>query len=105
MGSDALRTIFEAEEQERQRLACRLPAEVETALYRAVQQALATAGSASAITVVLVRRNGTVVAVVEHDGECGAPPPGVRERIELLDGHVETQSHGGAALVAEVPLP
>ncbi|MBI3242128.1 MAG: HAMP domain-containing protein, partial [Chloroflexi bacterium] len=87
-------------------LAERLPAAVETALYRIVQESLtnvarhAQAGTAS---VLVERRNGTVRAVVEDDG-CGFDPEtagkveqrlglyGIRERAELLGGKLTIES-------------
>jgi signal transduction histidine kinase len=100
----------------------RLPPEVETALYRAVQEALTNAAKhagARNVSVVLGRRNGEAVAVVEDDGagfDPGAarPPgkrgglglPGMRERVALLGGEVEVESEPGrgTTVIARIPL-
>jgi signal transduction histidine kinase len=96
----------------------RLPSEVETTLYRIVQEALtnivkhAHAGKAS---VLLVRRDGSVTAVVEDDGqgfpvddvrEDAAGLIGMRERLALHDGRltVESSPESGTTLAVEVPL-
>jgi signal transduction histidine kinase len=96
----------------------RLPAEVETALYRIVQEALTNIvkhAHARNISIVLVRRPGTVTAVVEDDGLGFAPErtrdggfglEGMRERVGLLDGRLQIESikGSGTTLVAEVPV-
>ncbi|MHB8649942.1 MAG: sensor histidine kinase [Gaiellaceae bacterium] len=95
----------------------RLPPEVETALYRIVQESLTNVvkhARARTVSIVLVRKPGAVAAVVEDDGE-GFDPAGVRrggiglegmrERVGLLDGRLQVESTPGAGttLVAEVP--
>ena len=96
----------------------RLPAEVETALYRIVQEALtniAKHAKASRVSVVVARREHAVMAVVEDDGRGfgadggtgeGLGLVGMKERVGLLDGRLEIESTEGAgtAVVAEVPL-
>jgi signal transduction histidine kinase len=96
----------------------RLPAEVETTLYRIVQEALTNVvkhAGASRVSILLVRRNGTATVVIEDDGqgfdpfelrEEGMGIIGMRERVELHEGRltVESTSGSGATLVAEVPL-
>jgi signal transduction histidine kinase len=96
----------------------RVPAEVETALYRIVQEALTNAvkhSRARNISVVLVRKPGTIAAVIEDDGQGFEPASaredgfgleGMRERMGLLDGRlrVESSEGHGTTLVAEVPL-
>jgi signal transduction histidine kinase len=96
----------------------RLPAEVETALYRIVQEALTNIvkhAHARNISIVLVRRPGTVTAVVEDDGLGFAPErtrdggfglEGMRERVGLLDGRLQIESikGSGTTIVAEVPV-
>ena len=96
----------------------RLPPEVETALYRVVQEALtnvvkhAGAGHAS---IVLGRRDGGVTVVVEDDGRGFAAGEvrddalglvGMRERLALLGGTltVESTADAGTSVVAYVPL-
>jgi signal transduction histidine kinase len=96
----------------------RLPSEVETTLYRIVQESLtnvAKHAGARKVSVLLVRRPGLVSAVVEDDGHGFAPEDeerggiglaGMRERVALLDGRltVESGRGTGTSLVAEVPL-
>jgi signal transduction histidine kinase len=96
----------------------RLPTEVETALYRIVQESLTNIvkhSRARNISVVLVRKPGAVAAVIEDDGQGFDPATvrsggfgleGMRERVGLLDGRLQIESIEGAGttLVAEVPL-
>jgi signal transduction histidine kinase len=96
----------------------RLPSELETALYRIVQEALTNIvkhSRAHTISIVLARKPGAVVAVIEDDGqgfdtttirEGGFGLEGMRERVGLLDGKLQIESVVGAGttLVAEVPL-
>jgi signal transduction histidine kinase len=96
----------------------RLPADVETALYRIVQESLTNIvkhSHARNISIVLVRKPGAVAAVVEDDGQGfdagsvrdgGYGLIGMRERVGLLDGkfQIESTDGGGTTLVAEVPL-
>jgi two-component system sensor histidine kinase UhpB len=95
----------------------RLPAEVETALYRIVQEGLTNVfkhAGATRVSILLTRRDGTVAAVVEDDGSGFDPsvPPeeglglvGMRERVGLVGGRlsVESSEDGGTTLLAEVP--
>jgi signal transduction histidine kinase len=96
----------------------RLPADVETALYRIVQESLTNIvkhSHARNISIVLVRKPGAVAAVIEDDGQGfdansvhdgGYGLVGMRERVGLLDGklQIESSDGGGTTLVAEVPL-
>ena len=96
----------------------RLPPEAETALYRIVQEALtnvAKHAGASNVSVLLTRKDGGVVAVVEDDGRglaagaessAGLGLVGMRERVSLLGGRLALESAGavGTTLVAEVPV-
>jgi signal transduction histidine kinase len=96
----------------------RLPADVETALYRIVQESLTNIvkhSRARNISIVLVRKPGAVAAVIEDDGEGfdagsvrdgGYGLVGMRERVGLLDGRLQIESSEGrgTTLVAEVPL-
>jgi signal transduction histidine kinase len=94
----------------------RLPEEVETTLYRIVQEALTNVvkhAQAQNVTVLLIRRGGRMTTVVEDDGR-GFDPDGpaddghgllgIRERVALLDGRLTIESAPGAGttLVAEV---
>jgi signal transduction histidine kinase len=95
----------------------RLPPEVETTLYRIVQEALTNVvkhAGATTVSILLVRRNGSVMAVIEDDGRGFDPGAvrsdslgldGMRERAELHDGRltIETSS-GGTTLAVEVSL-
>jgi signal transduction histidine kinase len=96
----------------------RLPAEVETTLYRIVQEALTNIvkhAEASKVSILLARRGGFAMAVVEDDGKGFEPDNaradglgllGMRERVELHDGRltVESALGSGTTLVVEVPL-
>jgi signal transduction histidine kinase len=97
----------------------RLPSEVETALYRVVQEALTNIvkhADAGHVSVLLARKVGAVVAVVEDDGSGFDPAEtredalglaGMRERVGLVGGRLQIESSSGAGttLVAEVPVP
>jgi two-component system, NarL family, sensor histidine kinase DevS len=92
--------------------------EVETALYRVVQESLTNIlkhADAHNVSVSLARRESGVAAVIEDDGtgfdlrsvrEEGVGLLGMRERLALLDGHLEIESRPGAGttIVAEVPV-
>jgi signal transduction histidine kinase len=96
----------------------RLPTEVETTLYRIVQEALTNVvkhAEAARVSILLVRRDGSATAVIEDDGrgfDPAKPGPdslgleGMRERAELHDGRltIETSPGSGTTLVVEVPL-
>jgi two-component system, NarL family, sensor histidine kinase DevS len=96
----------------------RLPPEVETALYRIVQESLTNVvkhAQAGRVSVVLTRRADSVSVVVEDDGvgfepgrarEGGLGLLGMQERVALLGGRVTIESRPGAGttFVAEVPL-
>ena len=97
----------------------RLPAEVETALYRIVQESLTNVvkhARARRISILLARRNGAIKAVIEDDGQGFDPAAspsagfglvGMRERLALLGGRLEVESSGdtGTTIAAEVPVP
>jgi len=96
----------------------RLPPEVETALYRIVQESLTNIvkhARATSVSVVLTRKDDSVSVVVEDDGvgfeparepEGGIGLAGMRERVALLGGRLAIESRPGAGttFVAEVPL-
>jgi signal transduction histidine kinase len=96
----------------------RLPSEVETTLYRIVQEALTNVvkhAEASEVSILLVRRDGSATVVIEDDGRGFEPGSvrsdslgleGMRERVELHDGRltVETSPGAGTTLAVEVPL-
>jgi len=96
----------------------RLPIEVETALFRIVQESLtnvALHAQASQVDVLISRNNNKVVTLVEDDGvgfilstptiEQHLGLFGMRERIEMLGGEfaVESSSGKGTTVRAEVP--
>jgi signal transduction histidine kinase len=96
----------------------RLPPEIETALYRIVQEALTNIvkhARARQVSIVLNRRGPAVSAIIEDDGRGFAPAQdneglgvvGMRERVALLDGHLQIESGpgGGTTIAVEVPLP
>ena len=95
----------------------RMPSEVETVLYRVVQEALTNIvkhAQAQHVSVVLQTRPGKVTAVIEDDGRGflaneeagdGLGLIGMRERVGLVDGRVEIESStSGTTIVIEVPL-
>ena len=96
----------------------RLPFEVETALYRIVQETLTNVvkhARASRVSVVLTRKDDSVSMIVEDDGvgfdpartrDDGLGLVGMRERVGLLGGRLTVESRPGAGttFVAEVPL-
>jgi signal transduction histidine kinase len=96
----------------------RLPGELETALYRIVQEALTNVvkhAGARRVSILLTRKDGSVAAVIEDDGVGFDPEAdvgeglglaGMRERVGLVGGRLTIESAGGAGttLVAEVPL-
>ena len=99
------------------RLDERLPADVETALYRIVQEALTNIvkhARARSVSVVLTRGGEAVTALVEDDGRGFALDPngdglglaGMQERLALLGGRLKIESapDRGTTIVAEVPL-
>ena len=96
----------------------RLPSEVETVLYRIVQEALTNVvkhARASRISILLTDKDGAVAAVVEDDGlgfnpkatgDSGLGLVGMRERVGIVGGRIQIESAAGAGttVVAEVPL-
>ena len=96
----------------------RLPEDVETALYRIVQEALTNVvkhAQAHSVSVVLGRNGDSAIALIEDDGQGFDPTrtrsdgfgvEGMRERVALLDGRLRVESRAGVGttIVAEVPL-
>jgi signal transduction histidine kinase len=96
----------------------RLPSDVETTVYRIVQEALTNVvkhAEAKNVSILLVRRGDIVTAVIEDDGvgfETTAADDdslglaGMRERVELHDGRltIESAPGSGTTLRIEVPL-
>jgi signal transduction histidine kinase len=97
----------------------RLPGDIETAVYRIVQEAVTNVkkhAGASTATIELELDGRIVRASVEDDGdgfeaetveEGTLGLAGMRERAALLGGtvHVESRPGGGTIIVAELPLP
>jgi signal transduction histidine kinase len=96
----------------------RLPTEVETTLYRIVQEALTNVvkhAEATKVSILLVRRDTSATVVIEDDG-VGFDPAGVsegslglegmRERADLHEGRltVETSPGAGTTIAVEVSL-
>jgi two-component system sensor histidine kinase UhpB len=96
----------------------RLPVEVETAVYRILQEALenvARHAGARCVHVDLAGRDGEIRLEVRDDG-VGFPPLfgtngiagtgliAVRERVTALGGRLELESDGGARLRVHLPL-
>ena len=96
----------------------RLAPEVETALYRIVQEALtnvAKHAEATRVSIVVTRKESSVTAVIEDDGQGfgagggtgeGLGLVGMKERVGLLGGRLALESTEGAGttVVAEVPV-
>lgn len=95
----------------------RVPSDVETALYRIVQEALTNVvkhAQASAVSMVVTRSERAITAVIEDNGRGFATAAdseglgllGMAERLALLGGTLKTESSpgAGATIVAEVPL-
>jgi signal transduction histidine kinase len=102
----------------------RLPQEVETALFRVLQELIANVvkhAGAHRVDVVLETRDGEVRLIVEDDGKgldlaprSDKPAPGirhlglvgVRERLALVGGSLELESglHGGMTAYVRIPL-
>ncbi len=95
----------------------RLPTEIETAIYRTVQESLTNVvkhAHARRVSVLLAASGGKIKAVIEDDGKGFDPTEpgdgvgllGIRERMALLDGTltVESGESGGTTIAAEVPL-
>ncbi len=96
----------------------RLPAEIETALYRITQEALtnvAKHAGAQRVRVTLARDGGELRLEIADDGHglpvrAGGPWPGtglvgIRERVHALGGTVMVSSESGVRIDVRVPLP
>lgn len=96
----------------------RLPGEIETAIYRIIQESLtniARHAAAHSVSVLVERRGNEVIAIVEDDGQGFNPahPPGerhlglagMRERAELLGGRLTIESQPGAGTSIHVQIP
>lgn len=96
----------------------RLPGEIETAIYRIVQESLtnvARYSKARTVSVLVERRGGDVIALVEDDGQGFDAAQiigdrhlglvGMRERAELLGGKLTLESQPGAGTSVHVQIP
>lgn len=95
----------------------RLPGEVETALYRLVQEALTNVlkhARASTVHIALALQDGAVLTTVSDDGRGFRPGKsrdgalgllGMQERLSLLGGEVTIESHPGAGTTVRALLP
>jgi signal transduction histidine kinase len=94
----------------------RLPQDVETTLYRIVQESLTNVvkhAEAKHVSILVVRRAGKATAVIEDDGrgfadgevrDLGLGLLGMRERVALVGGRLTVESSStGTTVVAEVP--
>lgn len=101
----------------------RLPDELETAIYRIVQEALTNVvrhAHATRVDILLERRPKALAVIVEDNGigfqPAGEPVPGaptdahlgvlgMQERAQMLDGKIafERSSSGGTTVILEVP--
>jgi signal transduction histidine kinase len=94
----------------------RLPADAETTMYRIVQEALtniARHAGATRVSVLVTRKPGAAVLVVEDNGEgfdassptAGLGLAGMRERVALVGGkfRLETSPGTGTTVAVEVP--
>lgn len=95
----------------------RLPSEVETTLYRIVQEALTNVAKharAGRVSILLRDTEGAVIVVIEDDGVgfdpddpgAGLGLAGMRERLYLVGGRlrIEAAPGRGTTIAAEVPL-
>lgn len=97
----------------------RLLPEVETAIYRIVQEALTNVvkhASAARVSIVVTRIPEKLVVIIEDDGSGFDPSVvpheglgllGMRERVKLLDGTltIDAGRGSGTTLAVELPLP
>ncbi len=101
------------------RLDERPPPEVETTLYRVVQEALTNVvkhAGAQHVSIVIARRDGQAIATIDDDGrgfdvdevrEDALGLLGMRERLTLIGGSltVESSPGSGTTIAAQAPLP
>jgi two-component system, NarL family, sensor histidine kinase DevS len=95
----------------------RLAEELETTLYRLVQEALTNVvkhAHARTVSILLVRRNDRVTAIIEDDGrgfepsrarEDGLGLVGMRERVGLVGGKLTVEASKGAGTTIAVEVP
>lgn len=101
----------------------RFPPHIESTVYRIVQEALTNVikhARARRVSLILERRAGQLIAIVEDDGSGFSPPVaqtapspqqlglvGMRERAALVDGELKVESTpgGGTTIFLRIPLP
>jgi signal transduction histidine kinase len=99
----------------------RLPSQIETALYRIMQEALTNIvrhAAAETASIFVERSDHKVLAVIEDDGKGFDTASidrqdghlglyGIRERAELLSGQlvIESEAGRGTSLYVEIPVP
>jgi len=95
----------------------RLPTEVETTLYRLVQEALTNVvkhAGANEVSILVFRRDDMLTAVLEDNGSGFDPDAvrsdslgldGMRERVALHDGRLTVESAPGAGTTLRVEVP
>jgi signal transduction histidine kinase len=95
----------------------RLDPSLETTLYRIVQEALTNVlkhAEAQHVSISLVRKDGSISAVVEDDGRGFTPEApqrealgliGMRERVGLVGGRISIESAPGAGTTLAVEVP
>lgn len=96
----------------------RLPPNVETAIFRIVQESLTNVimhAQATRVDVVISRKNDTVTAIIEDDGIGFFPSLamngehlglfGMRERIEMLGGTLAVESEPGKGTIVKAEVP
>lgn len=95
----------------------RLPGEVETVLYRVVQEALTNVlkhADARTVSVLLAQQDGVMTAIVEDDGRGFSPGDvrdealgllGMRERLSFLGGELTIESAPNAGTTIRALLP
>jgi signal transduction histidine kinase len=95
----------------------RLPSDVETTLYRITQEALTNIvkhAHAKHVSIVLTRRDGSISAVIEDDGQGfseeqgsgnGLGLLGMHERIALVDGRLAVESSPGSGTTLSIEVP
>jgi signal transduction histidine kinase len=115
--TEQLREQSDLEVEFLSRLEGRLPEEIETAVYRIVQEALTNVvkhANARQVSIVLARTDRTVTALIEDDGrgfdpaatrEGGFGLEGMRERVALLGGTLKVESRRNAGTTVKVEVP
>ena len=95
----------------------RLPSDVETTLYRITQEALTNVvkhAHAKRVSIVLTRRDGSISAVIEDDGQGfqegkgsgnGLGLLGMQERVALVDGRLSVESSPGSGTTLSIEVP